>query len=95
MRLENLIREIDEEMYKKIMDNRTVEAEEARRTSQIVALRRSSTGIFPIRHPRIISLMWTALHLLREYRAVYPVHDRPDQIYPEQISEKTAFPSTD
>ena len=38
MRLENLIREIDEEMYKKIMDNRTVEAEEARRTSQIVGL---------------------------------------------------------
>ena len=38
MRLENLIREIDEEMYKKIIDNRTVEAEEARRTSQIVGL---------------------------------------------------------
>ena len=38
MRLENLIREIDEEMYKKIVDNRTVEAEEARRTSQIVGL---------------------------------------------------------
>ena len=38
MRLENLIREINEEMYKKIMDNRTVEAEEARRTSQIVGL---------------------------------------------------------
>ena len=38
MRLENLIREIDEEMYKKIMDNRTVEAEEAKRTAQIVGL---------------------------------------------------------
>ena len=38
MRLENLIREIDDEMYKKIMDNRTVEAEEAKRTSQIVGL---------------------------------------------------------
>lgn len=38
MRLENLIREIDEEMYRKIMDNRTVEAEEAQRTSQIVGL---------------------------------------------------------
>ena len=38
MRLENLIREIDEEMYKKIMDNRTVEQEEAERTSQIVGL---------------------------------------------------------
>lgn len=38
MRLENLIREIDEEMYKKIMDNRTVEEEEARNTAKIVGL---------------------------------------------------------
>ncbi|WP_072525878.1 arginine--tRNA ligase [Clostridium sp. Marseille-P3244] len=38
MRLENLIREINEEMYKKIMDNRTVEEEEAERTAQIVGL---------------------------------------------------------
>ena len=38
MRLENLIREIDEEMYKKIMDNRTVEQEEAERTAQTVGL---------------------------------------------------------
>ena len=56
MRLENLIREIDEEMYKKIMDNRTVEAEEARRTSQTVGLAAINTGIFPTRRPRIISL---------------------------------------
>lgn len=38
MRLENLIREIDEEMYKKIMDNRTVEVAEAKRTAEIVGL---------------------------------------------------------
>ena len=38
MRLENLIREIHEEMYKKIMDNRTVPEEEAKRTAQIVGL---------------------------------------------------------
>lgn len=38
MRLENLIREIDEEMYKKIMDNRTVEESEAKRTAEIVGL---------------------------------------------------------
>nr|WP_330382172.1 arginine--tRNA ligase [Mediterraneibacter massiliensis] len=38
MRLENLIREINEEMYKKIMDNRTVSEEEAKRTAQIVGL---------------------------------------------------------
>ena len=38
MRLENLICEIDEEMYKKIMDNRTVEEEEARNTAKTVGL---------------------------------------------------------
>ena len=38
MRLENLIREIDEEMYKKIMDNRTVGEEEAQKTAQTVGL---------------------------------------------------------
>ncbi len=38
MRLENLIREIDEEMWKKIMENRTVTAEEARKTAEIVGL---------------------------------------------------------
>ena len=31
MRLENLIREINEEMYKKIMDNRTVPRKRQRR----------------------------------------------------------------
>ena len=38
MRLENLIREINEEMLKKIMDNRTVTEEEAKKTAQIVGL---------------------------------------------------------
>ncbi len=38
MRLENLIKEINEEMYKKITENRTVEEEEARKTAQTVAL---------------------------------------------------------
>ena len=38
MRLENLIREIDEEMYRKITDNRTVEEEEAKRTAETVGL---------------------------------------------------------
>ncbi len=38
MRLENLLREITDEMMKKIMDNRTVTAEEAETTAQIVGL---------------------------------------------------------
>jgi len=38
MRLENLIREINEEMYRKITENREMEEGEARETSRIVAL---------------------------------------------------------
>jgi len=38
MRLERLIAEIEEEMYKKITDNRTVEEEEAKATSKIVGM---------------------------------------------------------
>ena len=38
MRLENLIREINEEMYRKIAENREMEKEEAEETSKVVAL---------------------------------------------------------
>ena len=38
MRLENLIAEIQEEMYKKITDNRTIEEEEAKNTAKTVGM---------------------------------------------------------
>lgn len=38
MRLENLIREINEEMYKKIVDNRSIKEEDAQATARIVGL---------------------------------------------------------
>ena len=38
MRLENLIRDIDEEMYHKIMDNHEIDPEEAKETAKIVGL---------------------------------------------------------
>lgn len=38
MRLENLIRDINEEMYQKIVDNRSVKSEDARNTARIVGL---------------------------------------------------------
>ena len=38
MRLENLIRDINEEMYKKIVDNRSIREEDARATAKIVGL---------------------------------------------------------
>ena len=57
MRLENLIREINEEMYKKITDNRTVSEEEARKTAQIVGLSAIKYGISLTRHPKTMYLM--------------------------------------
>lgn len=38
MRLENLIRDINEEMYKKIVDNRSVKDKDARATAEVVGL---------------------------------------------------------
>ena len=38
MRLENLIKDIEEEMYQKITDNHEIDPEEARRTAKIVGL---------------------------------------------------------
>ena len=38
MRLENLIRDINEEMYKKIVDNRSIKEDDARATAKIVGL---------------------------------------------------------
>ena len=38
MRLESLIKEINDEMYRKITDNRQVDEEEARQTAKVVAL---------------------------------------------------------
>ncbi len=38
MRLENLIREIDEAVYNRIMENRTMDEEEAQKASQIIGL---------------------------------------------------------
>lgn len=38
MRLENLIRDINDEMYRKIMDNHEIDPEEARATAEIVGL---------------------------------------------------------
>ena len=38
MRLENLIRDINEEMYKKIVDNRSIKEEDARATAKIVGV---------------------------------------------------------
>ncbi len=46
MRLENLIRDINDEMYKKIMDNRTVEEADARRQRRKSVLLPLSMEIF-------------------------------------------------
>lgn len=68
MRLENLIREIDEEMYKKIMDNRTVEETEAKQTAETVGLAAIKYGDLSNQASKDYILMWTDLPPLRETR---------------------------
>ena len=79
MRLENLIREIDEEMYKKIMDNRTVEEEEAKRTAQIVGLAAIKYGDLSNQASKDYIFDVDRTRSRVEHRTVYPLHDRPDQ----------------
>lgn len=57
MRLENLIADIDEEMFTKIVENRSVRDKDARDTAKIVGLQPLNMATFPIRLPRIIFLM--------------------------------------
>ena len=65
MRLEKLIGEIDEAVYGRIMENRTVDSEEAMETAKIVGLAALKYGICPIRRPRTMSSMWTVLFPLK------------------------------
>ena len=65
MRLEKLIEEINEAVYKRIMENRTVSEDEARSTAAVVGLAASSTAICPTRLPRIMSLILSALPHLK------------------------------
>ena len=66
MRLENLIREIDEEMYKKIMDNRTVEEADARKTAAEVGLAAIKYGDLSNQASKDYVFDVDRLHLLRE-----------------------------
>ncbi len=67
-----MINDINEEMYKKIAENRTMSEEEARKTAQMVALS-MKYGDLSIRLQRIMCLMWKDLSLLREIqdRTIY------------------------
>ena len=57
MRLETLIGEITDEMYRKILENHEADPEEARKTAEIVGLAALNTGISPTRRPRIMCSM--------------------------------------
>ena len=65
MRLENLIAEIEEEMYKKIAENRTVAEDEAKETAKIVGMSAIKYETCQTRHPKIMYSMWTGSLLLR------------------------------
>ena len=61
MRLETLIKDINEEMFTKIVENRSVKDKDAKETG----FPRSNTVTFPIRLPRITFLILTDLHHLK------------------------------
>ena len=69
MRLEELVRDTKEEMYKKIREGRDMPEEEARQAADMVAVSALKYGDLPIRHPRIMCLTWSALPPLRGIRA--------------------------
>ena len=66
MRLENLIADIDEEMYRKIVENRSVKDKDAKDTAKIVGLSAIKYGDLSNQATKDTSLMLTALHPLRE-----------------------------
>ena len=68
MRLENLISDINEEMFRKIVENRSVKDKEAEGTAKIVGLSALKYGDLSTRRPRITFLISTASLLLKEIR---------------------------
>lgn len=67
MRLEYLLKDINEEMLKKIQESRPMEEKEAEETAKIVGSVCSQIRRFdPIRLPRIIFLMWSVSLLQKE-----------------------------
>ena len=68
MRLENLIKDTQDEMYKKIKEGRDMEDAEARKVADVVAISALNTVICPIRHPRIMFLISTVSPPSRRYR---------------------------
>ncbi len=66
MRLENLIADIDEAAYNRIMENRTVSEDEAKKTAEIVGLAALKYGDLSIRRQRIMSSISTDLLPSRE-----------------------------
>lgn len=65
MRLETLISETAEKMYKKISENHAIEEEEARKTANMIGVAALKYGDLQIRHQKIMFLMWTDLFHLK------------------------------
>lgn len=69
MRLEKLVGDIQNEMYQKISENNTMEKKMQRRPQSRLHYLPSNTEIYPIRLPKTISLILTALFPLKEIPA--------------------------
>lgn len=83
MRLENLIREINEEMYKKIMDNRTVSEEEAKKTAQMVGLAAIKYGDLSNQASKDYVFDVDRFTSFEGNTTVHSVHNCPHQVDPE------------
>ena len=75
MRLENLIKEINDAVYDKIMENRSVSEEEARQTAKIVGLSALKYGDLSNQASKDIYLILRDLLHSREIQVIYSVYN--------------------
>ena len=86
MRLERLIGEINDEMYQKIVENRSVKDTDARGTAQIVGLSAIKYGDLSNQASKDYVFDVERFTSFRgKHRSVHPVHDRSYKIHPRKI----------
>lgn len=83
MRLENLIAEINEEMYKKMAENRMVDEEEAGNTSKMIGISAIKYGDLSNQAAKDYVFDVDRFTSFEEIQSIYSVHHCTDQVDPE------------
>ena len=79
MRLEDLIAQITDAAYKRIMENRTVSEDEAKDTARLVGIAALKYGDLSNQATKDYVFRYRPLYVLRgKYGAVYSLYDRQD-----------------